>query len=370
MPILSVVVPVHNGEKRIKKTINNIRSQNLKDLEIILVENNSTDNSAAICKKFGEEDPRIKVIISSEKGTSLARKAGVLAASGTYITFCDQDDEYINQDALGNMVRQIEADQSDICQFGQYIRYNGLYKKVRMPDVGEGIIYQKDEFMKRQIRGVLGFGWSNQIYFTPSVWTKIYKSCLLQDAVKDMQYSLYFGEDMYLNICAFFNKNAHSFSIHKEPYYVWSSGVGFSASRGSSLVLLQDFQYITDISVKKIIENNCGEALLIANYWDKLNVYRWTIYSFLYDKLDDAKIVESIEMIEQYAYIQQAKRYLGNVDKEEIKFIPDHDFLLSDYTALEYLEWCKKTLPKRTKKAVIISVIKKVWAYLAHWLGQ
>lgn len=106
--MLSVIIPVHNVGKFLRKTINGILKQSYKLLEVILVENASEDNSLSICGKLSEKDPRVIVLECKDKGTSLARKAGILAAKGKYIVFSDQDDAYIGKNSLEKMVKAIE----------------------------------------------------------------------------------------------------------------------------------------------------------------------------------------------------------------------------------------------------------------------
>ena len=106
--------------KSLKKTVNGILKQSYKNLELILVENASQDNSLLLCKNLSEKDSRVIVLQCKDRWTSLARKAGILAAKGKYIVFSDQDDAYVSKNSLEKMVRAIEEDNVQICQFGYY----------------------------------------------------------------------------------------------------------------------------------------------------------------------------------------------------------------------------------------------------------
>ena len=90
--MISVIVPVYNTEKFLKNCISSIANQTYKDLEIILVNDGSTDNSGKICDDFAQKDSRIKVIHQSNKGVGAARNAGLDVAKGAYIGFVDSDD--------------------------------------------------------------------------------------------------------------------------------------------------------------------------------------------------------------------------------------------------------------------------------------
>lgn len=122
---LSIVIPVHNGAKQIRKTALGILKQNYRNLELILVENGSLDNTWEVCKSIAENDHRCIAIQSDIKGTLIARKIGIEHASGDYITFSDADDGYKSLESLGNMVHAIEETHSDIVQFGNIVNSFG-----------------------------------------------------------------------------------------------------------------------------------------------------------------------------------------------------------------------------------------------------
>ena len=89
---VSVVVPIYNAEKFIEATVEMLCKQTLSDIEIILVNDGSSDSSGEICDKLSKQDSRIKVIHLKNSGVCVARNTGVKVAQGEYITFCDSDD--------------------------------------------------------------------------------------------------------------------------------------------------------------------------------------------------------------------------------------------------------------------------------------
>lgn len=109
---ISVVVPVYNVERFLRDCINSIRNQTYQNLEIILVDDGSTDSSAGICDEYEKMDTRIKVIHKCNGGLSDARNTGIGLAKGEYISFVDSDD-WIRKDAyqiLSDRIRQFRAD--------------------------------------------------------------------------------------------------------------------------------------------------------------------------------------------------------------------------------------------------------------------
>lgn len=91
-PLISVIIPVHNTAGYLRKCIDSVRNQSLQEIEIILVDNLSTDGSSKICDEYALIDPRIKVLHLSVAGLSVARNAGIEIATSNYIGFIDSDD--------------------------------------------------------------------------------------------------------------------------------------------------------------------------------------------------------------------------------------------------------------------------------------
>lgn len=111
-PLISVIMPIYNVENYLERSISSIRNQTYDNLEIILVDDGSTDRSGEICDVFARKDPRILVIHKPNGGSSSARNAGITMAKGDYIGFCDSDD-YIEKDMyeglLGIFAKHEEA---------------------------------------------------------------------------------------------------------------------------------------------------------------------------------------------------------------------------------------------------------------------
>lgn len=116
MPKVSVIIPIYNVENYVIKTVDSIISQTEKDIEIILVDDGSTDNSGNICDAYVQKDKRIKVIHKENGGLSSARNAGLDIAAGTYVLFVDGDD-YLKSDAIEILLKVSEKYPSDFIQF-------------------------------------------------------------------------------------------------------------------------------------------------------------------------------------------------------------------------------------------------------------
>lgn len=126
-PKISIIVPIYNVSKSIDRCLQSLLSQTLKDIEIILVDDGSTDDSAKIIQFYAKKDTRIKpVLLQENKGTLVARKKGVLYAKGQYILFCDSDDQLFSgaaQIAWNEMLKN----PVDILQFATTVVYDNEY---------------------------------------------------------------------------------------------------------------------------------------------------------------------------------------------------------------------------------------------------
>ena len=109
MPSVSVIVPVFNTEKYLSKCIESIIKQSYKDLEILLVDDGSADNSLNICQNYAKQDSRIKVLAQKNQGPSVARNNALSIAEGEYICFVDSDD-YISENTVENALKNMSDD--------------------------------------------------------------------------------------------------------------------------------------------------------------------------------------------------------------------------------------------------------------------
>lgn len=116
LPLISVIIPVYNVEKYLEECVNSVLTQTYKNIEIILVDDGSTDSSGKICDSYALQNSNVQVIHQLNAGLSDARTAGFKKATGKYVYFLDSDD-YIAENALEKLCLIAEADASDIVFF-------------------------------------------------------------------------------------------------------------------------------------------------------------------------------------------------------------------------------------------------------------
>ena len=114
---ISVIIPVYNVEKYLAECLDSVANQTLKDIEIICVNDGSTDNSLLILREYASKDSRIKIIDKENEGLGYTRKAGLKIASGNYILFLDSDDKYNSNHSLEYLYDAIRKHDADILIF-------------------------------------------------------------------------------------------------------------------------------------------------------------------------------------------------------------------------------------------------------------
>lgn len=166
--LVSIIVPVYNVEKYLERCIQSILEQNYKNLEIILVDDGSTDNSGEICDKYAKEDSRIVVYHKQNGGLSSARNYGIERAHGAFISFIDSDD-FVNKRYVEILMDNCGCDNITIC-FNEKVNENA---KLDTEDVG---FVEKEELTSDE--AIVRF-FNDNIYV--SAWGKLYPAAFFSD---------------------------------------------------------------------------------------------------------------------------------------------------------------------------------------------
>lgn len=166
--LVTVIVPVYNVEKYLSRCLESIVNQTYRNLEIILVDDGSTDSSGEICDEYASKDKRIIVIHKENGGLSSARNAGLdICSYGSYLMFVDSDD-YLDVNAIEILIDHMQHYDADMVVFNFYATYEN--KKFLINTTGEC------EHSTDEIKDKLIFD-----YWLNSVWDKFYKSDIYKD---------------------------------------------------------------------------------------------------------------------------------------------------------------------------------------------
>lgn len=161
-PLVSIVVPIYNLEKFLDKNIKSLINQRYKNIEIILVDDGSPDNSAKICDEYAKKDKRIKVIHKVNEGVSKARNTGIDNSIGDYICFVDGDD-FLANDFIEYMLDLINKTNSDFALSKNCFKYN-ISKEMNQIDEDDIEIYSPADATALLISQRVEVGCWNKIY--------------------------------------------------------------------------------------------------------------------------------------------------------------------------------------------------------------
>jgi glycosyltransferase involved in cell wall biosynthesis len=223
-PDISVVMTTHNQAHCVHKAIRSIQNQSLKNLEIIIVDDFSLDNSTETIKKYMNEDNRITLIINNyNKGVMVARNQGIRKAKGKYITVLDADDTFIHKDILNYSLNIANLADLDIIEFHGYYFKNGTFKTFVHKHNSSGIIYQPELRNKFII-----FSDDDRIrpFRCRTVWGKLIRNELYQKALDNIpkkyldDYILIYEDAMVTLSLYKIAKNYYNF---KHPGYYYTS---------------------------------------------------------------------------------------------------------------------------------------------------
>ena len=179
--MISVIVPVYNVEKYIRACLDSIINQTYRDLEIILVDDGSTDSSGAICDEYAQKDTRIQVIHKENGGVSSARNVGLQNASGEYIGFVDSDDvvHYDFFAILHNLLN--DGGDMSICSMKKF--YNHSYDKCERSLAQEKVCLNEKELYSALLNNEKIYGY---------LWNKLFKRELIKSCFDE---TIHFAED-------------------------------------------------------------------------------------------------------------------------------------------------------------------------------
>ena len=190
--IISVIVPIYNIALNLPQCLDSIINQSYLNLEIILVDDGSTDGSSKICDDYALSDNRIKEIHKKNEGLVRARKTGISASSGDIIAYVDGDD-WIEPDMMEILYNTMKSQDVDIVMCGRCEDTGDTYRRVYhgMPS-GR---YDKDSMIKNVYPNMI----VNQAFFEwgifPGVWDKLFKRVSLEKYQMEVDDRLTMGED-------------------------------------------------------------------------------------------------------------------------------------------------------------------------------
>ncbi|MBQ2966591.1 MAG: glycosyltransferase [Clostridia bacterium] len=184
-PKVSIIVPVYNAEKYLERCISSLQKQTLQEIEIILVDDASTDNSLAICKEKAERDARIKVIHKENEGAGYARNTALKMATGEYIGFLDSDD-FVAPEMFQTLCDKAEQYSSDLVMSGVLFVDGNMFSEKgeceRKTYFEEDTHFDTEESLKKLRMGIVGATPedADDSKYGMSIWKNLFRRAIIE----------------------------------------------------------------------------------------------------------------------------------------------------------------------------------------------
>lgn len=211
---VSIIVPVYNTEQYLRRCLESIRNQTLRDIEIICVDDGSTDKSPEILEEYAQKDSRIRVLHKKNEGLVAARKSGIQAATGIYAGYVDSDD-WIDSDMYECLYQTASDTNADLVTCGYFLE--GNYTTIHLDNVEEGfypegrMVYLRDNTiykLESKETGIRG-----------GLWCKLFKTEMLKKVQSSIPDDISIAED---KVCLLkYILECSSVYVRKKPFYHW-----------------------------------------------------------------------------------------------------------------------------------------------------
>lgn len=315
---ISIIVPVYNSEKYLKDCIESILQQTFKNIELLLIDDESKDTSPMICDMYQTKDKRVKTLHKKNGGTADARNAGLKIASGDYVTFVDNDDFWKISTALEEIVQQLEESKADVLMFDTMEYWENRRKYIcssKKCERSKIAFKSRTDALEEIIKNGLLYR---------AVWAKVIRRDLI------INNQLYFEKGMRnedtewtakLLLCS------QSYDWYEKVFYVYRKGTGsaqtdirVSEKEISDLKTIID-KYV-DIGRKELVEDENFKSLY----------YSYLAYPF-------AVLMGQTQLIKNKKYVKELKEmvFLLNYDLDPSVRLVRKVYRIFGYTLTAYL---------------------------------
>ena len=267
--LISVIVPVYNVEKYVRQTLDSVINQTYRNLEILVIDDGSTDGSPAICDEYLKDD-RVKVFHRQNVGVAASRQFGVEVCKGTYFVTLDADD-YVSADFVEKLYGAIIKNEADVsvCGISCFTDGRDDARTVYMPYGG----YEKLAVTRESLISGL-YSWFGELLLSDA-WNKMYRTQFVRDSgVKFQLPNIYNGNELKFNL---------NLALHCPVYCTCKDSLLFHRMRQGSRVQRKDkpLQEGFEIITESLIEESRKLGLSIRE--QQSNIYYWLVGNVVMD---------------------------------------------------------------------------------------
>lgn len=354
--VVSVIVPIFNAEKYIKKGIESLLNQTTKDIEIVLVDDGSTDNSGKICDQY-KKFPNIKVIHKENGGLCTARNAGLKHAEGKYISFMDADD-YMDLNAYEEIINVLENNDIDILDFGwRYISNTGE-KTENFHENPKNVLLDIKYIKAEILPPLLNLQEDRSKFVYDFAWNKIYKKEMID------QYQIEFDEkrrtwEDRIFIVEFL-KYARNYYCMNQCFYNYVS-VQQSLSRRYNEQYLELILKNYNLYIRLFGDEYDFSTQYVTDYWS--NSIENMIMQQLRVKDEHVEVLENIKKIlqdEQVKFWYKYRTKKDSIDKEISDYLENNQYEQVITIYKKKLDVIQKQEKKIARKQKLRGIVRKL----------
>ena len=322
MKKISVIVPIYNAEKYLEDCVKSIIEQTYRNIEIILINDGSTDNSYEIMQKLQKKDERIRILSRENKGTLYTRIEGANLASGDYIMYVDSDD-YIDDIMLERLSQQIG--EADIIRCGHIVENIAKHTKKRGEEYfKQKIILKQENFQKLYELYLTTYQYS-------AIWAQLIKIELFKQINSENIKQINMCEDLYLNLEML--TRAKEIAFLPDAYYHY---------------IIRENSTCTTLSIEKIQKRMIDSTYVYMKLYDYIK--KWNIENKENQSIIANRILkELVVQAKPLFYIPCSKEQIVNVLKNVVQSVDFNKVkFLANKNKLDFFE--KMLYKQRWKK--------------------
>ena len=189
-PVVSIIVPVYNASKTLRRCVDSVLKQEFPDFELLLVDDGSQDGSGAICDEYAALDPRVRVVHKENAGVSAARNDALDRAQGVFLQFLDSDD-WITPDATKLLVRSAREHSCDMV-VSDFYRVSGD-RVSRRGEIDEEAVMSREDFASHMMENPAD-------YYYGVLWNKLFRREIVEAHRLRMDVNIRWCEDFLFNL--------------------------------------------------------------------------------------------------------------------------------------------------------------------------
>ena len=291
---ISIIIPIYNSEQFINKCLDSTINQTYKNIEIICINDGSTDNSLKILKQYQKEDNRIKIIDKKNQGVSAARNDGLKKVTGEYITFVDSDD-WLENDAIGTLYCTLKKENADVVRGNYCINYNYENKdrknKGKLCELQNQIFYTKDKTFANRIIDKFIDGTIPCYSWLFLIKKEKLKNIYFKEDIKIMEDAVFFHE--------FINQVDSIYFLDKSLYHYYCNPNSCTQSNEyytrNMYNIIKVNKYLTEIITNGIFYSK--ERIELLNTTQLYSILNYFYYIYHFNNKSKQEIINEINKI-------------------------------------------------------------------------